>query len=231
MRALEGLPREVRQVRGVTPEVVEVHEEGLRFPVDLRGGQKTGAFLDQRENRAAAARLARGRVLDAFCYQGGFALHASRAADSVVGVDSSGPALEWARTSAGLNGLENVTFRQANVFGELKRLVRRGERFETVLLDPPALAKRRADLPAAERAYKEVNLRAMRLLSAGGILMTSSCSYNLSEVRFLDVLAAAARDARRTVRVLERRTQSLDHPVLLGFPESHYLKCLVLSVS
>jgi len=231
MRALEGLPREVRQVRGRTPPAVEVREGGLRYLVDPWNGQKTGAFLDQRENRVAAAAYCRGRVLDGFSYQGGFALHAGRVAEEVIAVDSSAPALERGRAAAELSGLANLAFRQANLFEYLKRPDREGQRFDAVLLDPPAFAKSRRDLPAASRAYKEINLRAMRLLVPGGILVTSSCSYNLSEDGFLEILRAAAVDARKTACVLEKRTQSRDHPILLGFSESHYLKCLVLSLS
>jgi 23S rRNA (cytosine1962-C5)-methyltransferase len=178
----------------------------------------------------AVAEYCRGDVLDGFGYQGGFALHAARKAARVIAVDSSASALERGRADAGRNEAENLLFRQANLFDELKRLARAGRRFEVVLLDPPAFAKSRRDLTAACRAYKEINLRAMRLLADGGILITSSCSYNLSEERFLEVLESAAVDARRTACLLERRSQSKDHPVRLGFPESRYLKCLVLSL-
>jgi 23S rRNA (cytosine1962-C5)-methyltransferase len=231
VRALEGLPREVRQLRGRTPREVEVREGPVRYRVDPWEGQKTGAFLDQRENRIAAGAYCEGRVLDGFSYQGGFALHAARIAEQVVAVDSSASALQRGRADAGLNEARNIVFRQANLFEELKRLGHEGERFDSVLLDPPAFAKSRRDLAAASRAYKEINLRAMRLLVAGGILVTSSCSYNLSEERFMEILRAAAVDARRTACLLEKRTQSRDHPVRLGFSESHYLKCLVLSLS
>jgi 23S rRNA (cytosine1962-C5)-methyltransferase len=231
VRRLEGLPREVRQVQGHTPNLVEVREGDVRYVVDPWEGQKTGAFLDQRENRMAVAGLCSGRVLDGFCYQAGFSLHAAHHAEEVVALDSSRSALARAGEAVGLNGLDNVELRRANVFDELKRLDRRAESFDAIILDPPAFAKSRADLPAAERAYKEINVRAMRLLGRESILVTSSCSYNLSESRFLEILRAAAVDARRTVRLLDKRAQSRDHPIRLGFPESHYLKCLVLSVT
>jgi 23S rRNA (cytosine1962-C5)-methyltransferase len=231
VRRLEGLPREVRQVRGQTPHAILVREGHVRYEVDPWKGQKTGAFLDQRENHQRVALYLQGRVLDGFSYQGGFALHAAREADRVLAVDSSAAALERGRAASALNGLSNVEFRQANLFEELRRLEREGERFEAVILDPPALAKSRNDLKAAERAYKEINLRAMRLLGGESILVTSSCSYNLSGDRFQEILRAAAVDAGRTVRVIEKLTQSRDHPIRLGFPESHYLKCLVLRVT
>jgi 23S rRNA (cytosine1962-C5)-methyltransferase len=231
VRRLEGLPREVLQVRGHTPHAIDLHEGDVRYVADPWAGQKTGAFLDQRENRLAAARHFTGTVLDGFSYQGGFALHAGRRAEHVIAVDSSRRALEQGRAAAEMNGLVNIEFRRANLFEELRRLDRAGSSFDAIVLDPPAFAKSRGDLPAAERAYKEINLRAMRLLGAGSILVTSSCSYNLSEDKFVEILRAAAVDARRTVRLIEKRAQSRDHPIRLGFPESHYLKCLVLSVT
>lgn len=230
VRELEGLPREVTQLRGSTPREIEVREDDVRYLVAPWSGQKTGGFLDQRENRVTARAYCRGRVLDGFSYQGGFALHAARRGAEVVAVDSSSAALEMGRRAAELNGLEGISFRRANVFHELRRLEREKQPFDAVILDPPAFAKSRRDLAAAERAYKEINLRAMRLLGPGGILISSSCSYNLGEARFLEVMEAAAADAGRTLRLLEKRAQARDHPVRLGFPESHYLKCLVLSV-
>jgi 23S rRNA (cytosine1962-C5)-methyltransferase len=231
VRGLEGLPREVRQLRGRTPPEIEVAEGDRRYVVDPWKGQKTGAFLDQRENRVAASNWCFGRVLDAFCYQGDFACCVAPVAGEVIALDSSGPALARGRRAAEANGLDNIDFRQANAFHFLKELDQAGERFDSVILDPPAFARSRADLSAGERAYKEINLRAMRLLQPGGILITSSCSYNLGEGTFLEILGAAAADARRTAQLLERRTQAGDHPVRLGFPESLYLKCLMLSVT
>lgn len=231
VRTLEGLPREVRQVRGKTPAEIVVREGAIRYAVDPWGGQKTGAFLDQRENREAAARWCRSPALDGCCYEGAFALRMAAAGAEVLAVDSSAGALERGRRAAEENGLGGIEFRQANLFEELKSLESSGQRFATVALDPPAFAKSRADLRAAERAYKEINRRAMRLLEPGGILVTSSCSYNLPESRFVELLTAAAVDAGRTAHLRDRRTQAMDHPVRLGFPESHYLKCLILSVT
>jgi len=232
IREKEGLPREVKVVPGASPGRVWVHDAGPRgwieYPVDPETGQKTGAFLDQRENRWEASRFARGRVLDAFSYQGLFALHASRAADTVVAVDTSEPALELCRLAAKQNGFANIETVRRNVFDYLKDAAEAGERFDEVILDPPAFAKSRKDLPAAERAYREINRRAMSLLPPGGTLVTCSCSYNLSEEAFIDILRGAAADARADLQVVERRTQAADHPVLLNHPESSYLKCVVL---
>lgn len=231
VRALEGLPREVRQLRGRTPDEIEVREGRIVQRIDCRRGQKTGAFLDQVENRIAAAEWSRGRVLDAFCYQGGFGLAAALRGAEVEAVDSSAEAVARGAAAAAAAGLaSSVRFSVANVFEDLRARERRGERFDQVILDPPAFAKSRGEAAEARRGYKEVNLRAMRLLGAGGILVTSSCSYNLREPDFLDVLAEAAADAGRALRVVEKRTQGRDHPIRLGFPESHYLKCFVLAV-
>jgi 23S rRNA (cytosine1962-C5)-methyltransferase len=230
VRTLEGLPRETRQIVGTTPQLIEVQEGGVAYRVDPWKGQKTGSFLDQRENRARVAPLCRGRVLDAFSYQAGFALQAARHAEEVLAVDSSARALQRGREDATRNGLGNIQFVEAKVFDDLKTRHRAGERFDAIVLDPPAFAKSRRDVDAAERAYLEVNRRALRLLGTDGILVTCSCSYNMSEERFLRIVAAAAAGARRSARVLARHTQSRDHPIRLGFPESQYLKCLVLNV-
>lgn len=230
VRALEGLPLEIRVLHGAPPERVEVLGGGVRSIVDLREGQKTGAFLDQRENRLASARYLTGRVLDAFCYDGGFALAASRGCDSIVAVDSSAPALARATEAAVLNGFTNITFVKANVFDFLHEADQSGKKFEGVVLDPPAFVKSRKDLAAGLRAYKEINLRAMKCLSPGGVLVSCSCSYNLREDGFTEVLAEAAADARRRAIIMEKRSQARDHPILLGLPESHYLKCLILKV-
>lgn len=229
VRTLEGLPREVVQLRGTTPDLVEIEEDGVRFLVDLWRGQKTGAFLDQAENRVAAGRWARGRVLDAFAYHGSFALHAARRADEVVVLDASRDALTRARANGELNGLKNLQFVEGNAFDDLRARERAGERFDLVALDPPAFAKSRNDLQSALRGYREINLRAMKLLAPGGILVTSSCSYNLGEAAFYELLVAAAADAGVTLRLVERRIQAQDHPVRLGFPESLYLKCAILA--
>lgn len=229
VRELEGLPREVVQIRGTTPDRIEVREHGVRYLVDPWKGQKTGAFLDQRDNRDAAARRVGGRVLDVFSYHGSFALHAAARSDRVVAVDSSGEALSRARENAELNGVATrMEFVEGNAFDVLRRFDREGRRFEAVLVDPPAFARSRRDVAAARRGYHEINLRAMRLLVDGGMLVSSSCSYNVGEAEFESVLAGAAADAGRTFRVLERRTQAPDHPIRLGFPESHYLKCLLI---
>lgn len=230
VRTLEGLPRETRQIAGSTPPTIEVREGPVRYLVDPWNGQKTGAFLDQRENRMRFGELCRGRVLDAFSYQGAFALQAARLAEEVVAVDSSSRALEQARATAALNDLDNIEFAEAKVFDDLTARGRAGERFDVIVLDPPAFAKSRRDVAAAERAYLEVNRRALRLLGTDGILVTCSCSYNMSEERFLRIVAAATAGADRSARIVARHTQSRDHPIRVGFPESQYLKCLVLNV-
>lgn len=228
VRTLEGLPREVRQLDGITPAEIVVDEDGVRFAVDPWRGQKTGAFLDQRENRTASRAYARGRVLDAFAYHGSFALHVAPRAGEVIVVDASADALARARANADLNGRGNLTFVEANAFEDLRERERRGERFDLVLLDPPAFAKSRRDVQAARRGYKELNLRAFRLLSEAGVLVTSSCSYNLDEPAFEDVLREAAADAGVPAIVCERRGQASDHPVRVEFPEGRYLKCRIL---
>ncbi len=230
VRRLEGLPREVRQLRGTTPTTIEIPEGGLRLQVDPWGGQKTGAFLDQRENRIAAAAYARGRALDVFCYQGSFALQAAARGAEVEAVDVSAAALALAGENAVRNGLPRVRFVEANAFDDLRARDRRRERFDLIFLDPPAFAKSRTDLPRARRGYKEINLRAMRLLAPDGILVTSSCSYHLGEADLMAILEEAAADGGRSFRVLERRSQARDHPIRLGFPESQYLKCIVLNL-
>ena len=228
VRTLEGLEQTVSVLRGTVPETIAVHENGVRFEVDPHRGQKTGLFLDQRENRAAAAFYAQGRVLDCFSYNGGFALTLAPRADEVVAVDVSADAVHRIRLNAELNGASNVTAREANVFDELRRLERGGERFDTVVLDPPAFAKNKAAVPKAVTGYKEINLRALRLLKPGGTLVTCSCSYNVSEALFLDIVHEAALDAHVAVTLVEKRMQGRDHPVLVGVAETYYLKCLVL---
>jgi 23S rRNA (cytosine1962-C5)-methyltransferase len=228
VRALEGLPQQTGVLYGEGPGELEVAQHGVRFRVAPLGGQKTGAFLDQRENHLAARRYARGRALDCFTFNGGFALSVAPTCESVVGLDISAEAVAAARRNAELNGAANVEFREANVFDALHALESAGERFDIIVLDPPAFAKNRASVPAAARGYKEINLRALKMLTPGGHLVTCTCSYHMTEPLFLEVLAEAARDARRRVQVVERRTQSRDHPVLLGVPETLYLKCVVL---
>jgi 23S rRNA (cytosine1962-C5)-methyltransferase len=228
VRILEGLEQRVSVLHGDVPETVEVNEGDVRFLVDLRKGQKTGLFLDQRENHLVARGYARGRVLDGFTYDGGFALQVAREADEVLAVDLSADALGRVRANAALNGLTNVTPRDANVFDLLRSLDNEGERFDTVILDPPAFAKSRKAVDKALRGYKEINLRALKILRPGGCLITCSCSYHVDEDDFEALLTEAAVDARATVSLVEKRRQSRDHPVLLGVPETHYLKCFVL---
>jgi 23S rRNA (cytosine1962-C5)-methyltransferase len=213
---------------GEVPETVEVVENGVRFEVDLRKGQKTGLFLDQRENHAVARAYARGRVLDGFTYNGGFALHVAPQASEVMAVDVSAEAVERVRRNAARNGAGNVVAREANVFDLLHELHDRGERFDTVILDPPAFAKSKDALEKAWRGYKEINLRALQLLQPGGCLVTCSCSYHVDEAAFEEVVWSAAVDAGATVTVVEKRRQARDHPIVLGVPETYYLKCLVL---
>jgi 23S rRNA (cytosine1962-C5)-methyltransferase len=207
-----------------------ITENGIRFRVDLFEGQKTGAFLDQRENRAAAMRYARGRGLDCFSFHGSFALHMAKGCERVTAVDVSEPVIESARRNAELNDVTNVEFVAANAFDLLRDYDDAGERFDTIVLDPPAFAKNRGAVEAALRGYKEINLRALRLLNPGGVLITCSCSYHVGEELFLDMLAEAARDAGRAVQIVEKRAQSRDHPILLTVPETHYLKCIVARV-
>ena len=233
VRQLEGLPmiNSVLYSREPdSPTTLTINENGLNFDVDLIEGQKTGAFLDQRENRAAAARYATGVGLDCFSFHGSFALHMARGCERVTALDISGPAIEQARQNAELNGLTNIEFIETNVFDQLREYDDGGARFDTIVLDPPAFAKNRGALQGALRGYKEINLRALRLLNPGGILITCSCSYHVNEDLFLQVLADAARDAGRTVQVVEKRTQGRDHPILLTVPETYYLKCIVLRV-
>jgi 23S rRNA (cytosine1962-C5)-methyltransferase len=228
VRELEGLPQEKKTILGECPKKVLVHEDNIQYLADLWNGQKTGAYLDQRENRILAAGFLHGHILDAFCYQGLFALHAARNASRVVGIDSSQEAIDHARENARLNGFTNLEWRKENVFDFLKTEAERGPQYDGILLDPPAFAKSKESVGGATRGYKELNLRAIRLLKPGGILITSSCSYNLSEAKFLDILRECAQDAEAKIRIIARRTQSADHPVLLSFPESFYLKCVFL---
>ena len=203
---------------------------GVQFHFDAMEGQKTGAFLDQRENYAAAAKYARGEALDIFCYQGGFALHLAQHCSKVVGVDSSRPALEVAEKNAALNHRE-IEWIEGNAFDLLRDYADSGRQYDTIVLDPPAFAKSRRTLDTAMRGYKELNLRALKMLRPGGILVTCSCSYHVSEAEFMEVVAQAARDVHRNLRVLEKRTQAKDHPILLTVPETAYLKCFIMSVS
>jgi 23S rRNA (cytosine1962-C5)-methyltransferase len=203
---------------------------GVQFQFDALAGQKTGAFLDQRENYAAAARYSHGEALDVFCYQGGFALHLAEKCPHVTGVDSSRPALEAAEQNSTLNR-HDIEWIEANAFDLLRDYADAGRKYDTIVLDPPAFAKSKSTLPTALRGYKELNLRALKMLRPGGILVTCSCSYHVSSEQFLAVVSEAAHDAHRSLRILESRTQSKDHPILVNMPESGYLKCLLLFVS
>ena len=226
-RTLEGLEQRVEVLAGEVPERVAVTEVGIEYDVDLRRGQKTGLFLDQRENRAAAAQYARGRLLDCFSYNGGFALVLGRRCRETIAIDVSEDAVARVRENAARNGIA-VDARVGNVFDELRGLERLGERFDTIVLDPPAFAKNKASIANARAGYKEINLRALKLLNAGGTLVTCSCSYNVNEAAFAEIVYDASVDAQAHVTVVEKRMQGRDHPVLLGVPETYYLKCFIL---
>ncbi len=228
VRALEGLEQIVEVLHGDIPESVIAREGPVEYKVDLRRGQKTGLFLDQRENREAAARYARGRLLDCFSYNGGFALRLARQCREAEAIDISADAVRRIRANAARNGVPHLEAREANVFDELRRLERAGARYDTIVLDPPAFAKNKAAIPNALAGYKEINLRAMRLLSPGGHLITCSCSYNINEEMFAAMLHEASADSHTPVAVVEKRMQGRDHPVLVGVPETHYLKCFIL---
>ncbi len=222
------LPKEGRYG---APSQTQFTMNGVRFHFDALEGQKTGAFLDQRENYAAAAKYAKGEAMDVFTYQGGFALHLARVCDSVIGVDASRAALEMAEKNESLNSLPKpIEWTEANAFDLLKDRSSAGRQFDTIVLDPPAFAKSKKDLGSALRGYKDINLRAFKMLRPGGVLVTCSCSYHVSETDFVDAIRDAASDSRRVVKVLEKRGQAKDHPVLLGVPETAYLKCVILQV-
>jgi 23S rRNA (cytosine1962-C5)-methyltransferase len=230
IRDLEQLPPLESGLLYGEKSSTEVSMNGVRFHYDGLEGQKTGAFLDQRENYAAAAQYAHGEALDAFCYQGGFALHLAEKCSSVTGVDSSRPALEMADKNAALNGRE-LEWIEGNAFDLLREYAASGRHYDTVVLDPPAFAKTKRDLEKSLGGYKELNLRAMKMLRPGGILVTCSCSFHVDAQNFMEVVADAARDAHKTLRVVESRGAAKDHPVLLNVPETSYLNCLILSVS
>lgn len=230
IRDLEQLPPRASGLLWGEKSATEVGMNGVRFLYDGLEGQKTGAFLDQRENYAAAARYAHGEALDAFCYQGAFALHVAAKCSGVTGVDSSRPALEMADKNAALNGRE-VDWVEANAFDLLRDYAAANRRYDTVVLDPPAFAKTKRDLDKALRGYKELNLRAIKMLRPGGILVTCSCSFHVSGADFLKVVADAAQDAHKSLRIVENRGAAKDHPILLNVAETNYLKCMILSVS
>ena len=228
VRRLEGLDQKVEILHGTVPETITVDEAGITYEVDPWRGQKTGLFLDQRENREAAARYAHGRVLDCFSYNGGFAMVLASRSESVEALDVSADAVERITANAAANNITNLTAREANVFDELRHLEREGARYDTIVLDPPAFAKNKASIPNALAGYKEINLRALRLLNPGGYLVTCSCSYNVDEAMFAEAVFAASADAHIPVTVVEKRMQGRDHPVLLGVPETYYLKSFIL---
>lgn len=228
VRGLEGLESRVETLHGTVPPTLRVHEGPIEYEVDPWKGQKTGLFLDQRENRVAAASYAHGRALDCFSYNGGFAMRMAPACDEVAAIDISADAVARIAANARGNNLPQVQAREANVFDELRRLEHEGERFDTIVLDPPAFAKNKASVPKALSGYRDINLRALRLLAPGGYLVTCSCSYNVDEATFAQTVYEAALDAHVHVDVVEKRMQGRDHPVLLGVPETYYLKCFIL---
>ncbi len=231
-RRVEGLPQESGFLWGDAPTACDIEEDGLQFTVDVAAGQKTGFYLDQRENRLVIEAYARGEVLDAFCYTGAFALHAARAGATVTGIDISADAVAAGAAQADRNGLAGrSTFQKDNAFDALRALAKEGPRFDMVILDPPAFAPSKSAVAKAAAGYKEINLRALKTLRPGGILVSCSCSYHISEELLLALIAEAAQDASRRVRLLEARTQSRDHPIHPGMPETRYLKCLILEVS
>ncbi len=230
IRRHEGLPLETSTVLGSVPEEIEVTEHDVRYLAGVQHGQKTGAFLDQRDNRASIASLTRagGRALDLFTYHGSFALHLARRAGSVMAVDQSPEALARGSRNAALNGLTNIVWREANAFDLLRSLERARERFDAVVLDPPAFAKTRESVPRARAGYKEINLRAMRLLAPDGVLLTCSCSYHVHRADFMDMLTDAARDSGRRLELVRLTGAASDHPEVLTIPETAYLKGAIL---
>jgi 23S rRNA (cytosine1962-C5)-methyltransferase len=229
VRELEQLPARSSSLLLGEKKSTVFSMNGVRFHHEAFEGQKTGAFLDQRENYAAAAQYARGEALDVFCYHGGFALHFAQHCSKVTGVDSSRPALEVADRNAALNGRE-IEWIEANAFDLLRDYASAGQQYDTIVLDPPAFAKSKSNLETALRGYKELNLRALKMLRPGGILVTCSCSYHVSPADFMEIVTQAARDMHRNLRILENRTQAKDHPILLTVPETAYLKCAMLAV-
>jgi 23S rRNA (cytosine1962-C5)-methyltransferase len=228
VRAREGLPCETTLLVGEVPQAIDVHEHGVHYVAAPWTGQKTGAFLDQREARVRAATYARGKALDCFSYHGSFALHLARRADHVTAIDSSAAALERAAQNAHRNGLTNISCVEANAFDYLREQERARQAFDTIVLDPPAFAKTRGALPSALRGYHEINLRAMRLLTAGGVLYTASCSYHLTKPLFLEMIERAAADSGRRMAMREMIGQSMDHPEILTIPETGYIKGAIL---
>ncbi len=230
VRQRENLPMQSGVLFGEVADEIIIEQDGLKFYISPLGGQKTGSFLDQRENHFAVRNYAFGRALDCFTFNGGFALNLAGVCDEVLAIDISADAINLAKRNAELNEISNVKFQTANVFDALRDLDKAGEKFDTIVLDPPAFVKSRSALKSAVRGYKEINLRALKLLNKGGILVTCSCSYHFSEEIFLQTLEQTLRDARRRVQLVEKRMQASDHPIFLGMPESYYLKCFILRV-
>lgn len=230
VRQRENLPMQAGVLFGEFPDETTIEQDGVKFFIAPLEGQKTGSFLDQRENHFAVRKYAFGKGLDCFTFNGGFALNLATVCETVTAFDISEDAISLARRNAELNDVKNIKFRTANVFDALREMEKSGEKFDTIVLDPPAFVKSRAALKSAVRGYKEINLRALKLLNKGGILVTCSCSFHFSEEIFLETIAESARDARRRVHLIEKRMQAADHPVLIGMPETYYLKCFILRV-
>lgn len=230
VRLLENLEQINSVLYGEITDEIIIKQDNVEFYVSLLDGQKTGSFLDQRENHFSARNYAFGKALDCFTFNGGFALNLAKSCDSVLGLDISEEAINLASRNAKLNNTNNVDFKTANVFDALRDFEKTGEKFDTIILDPPAFVRNRAALKGAIRGYKEINLRALKLLNEGGVLITCSCSYHFTEEIFLETLQEAANNARKRLHLVEKRMQASDHPILLGMPESYYLKCFILKV-
>ncbi len=230
IRELEGLEQIKGILFGELPDEIIIEQDGIKFYVSLLKGQKTGSFLDQRENHFAARKYAFGKALDCFTFNGGFALNMSETCESVTAIDISVEAVKLGKRNAELNDIKNVKFTTANVLDKLRELEMSGQKFDTIVLDPPAFVKSRSAINQAIRGYKEINLRALKLLNRNGILITCSCSFHFNEDMFLEVVEEAAEQTRKRVQLLEKRMQAIDHPILLGMPESYYLKCFILRV-
>ncbi|MCU0238847.1 MAG: class I SAM-dependent methyltransferase, partial [Pyrinomonadaceae bacterium] len=227
---LEGLEQINSVLFGEIADEIIIKQDDVQFYVSLLDGQKTGSFLDQRENHFVARNYAFGKALDCFTFNGGFALNMAKVCDSVLALDISSDAINLAKRNAELNEISNVKFQTANVFDKLHELEKNRQKFDTIVLDPPAFVKNRSALQGAIRGYKEINLRALKLLNEGGILITCSCSHHFTEEIFLEVLTEAAQNTRKNLHLIEKRMQASDHPILLGMPESYYLKCFILRV-
>jgi 23S rRNA (cytosine1962-C5)-methyltransferase len=230
VRLRENLPMQTKVLFGEVPDEIIIEQDGVKFFIAPTEGQKTGSFLDQRENHFAVRNYAFGRGLDCFTFNGGFAFNLAQVCDEVLAIDISEDAVNLAKRNAELNDIKNVRFQTANVFDALRDMEKTGEKFDCVVLDPPAFVKSRAALKSAVRGYKEINLRALKLLNRDGILVTCSCSFHFSEEIFLQTLEESARDAKRRIHLIEKRMQAADHPILVGMPETYYLKCFILRV-